>query len=126
MTDIVERIHSRVDKGWRRVTFAGAELDEILQAFAEIERLRRSPPTVQENEELRRENARLRAEVEQLRSLIGDLNAERVGLRMALQGMVDEWDKLTRYGSPLAKVANERVSFARSLLKSTLAKECKP
>jgi len=27
-----------------------------------------------------------------------------------------EWDKLTRYGSPMAKAANERVTAARAAL----------
>ena len=36
-TDLVvalrERIHRRMDKGWRRVTFEGAELDVVLHAL---------------------------------------------------------------------------------------------
>jgi hypothetical protein len=35
---------------------------------------------------------------------------------VALQGMLDEWDKFTRYGSEMAKSANERVAFARKTL----------
>ena len=38
-------------------------------------------------------------------------------LEAATQGMLDEWDKFTRYGSPMAKAANERVAFARAALK---------
>jgi hypothetical protein len=37
-------------------------------------------------------------------------------LGKALEGMLAEWDQLTRYGSPLAKAANERVQFARGAL----------
>jgi hypothetical protein len=37
----------------------------------------------------------------------------------ALEGMLMEWDKLSRYGSPMAKAANERVNFARATLKET-------
>lgn len=32
----------------------------------------------------------------------------------ATKGMLREWDQLTRYGSPMAKAANERVAFARA------------
>lgn len=32
---------------------------------------------------------------------------------LALEGMLAEWDKFTRYGSPMAKAANERVNYAR-------------
>ena len=34
----------------------------------------------------------------------------------ALEGMLIEWDKFSRYGSPIAKAANERVNFAREVL----------
>lgn len=34
----------------------------------------------------------------------------------ALECMLAEWDKLTRYGSPMAKAANESVAFARATL----------
>lgn len=45
-------------------------------------------------------------------------DAERIkGLETALEGMLAEWDKAARYGSPMAKAANERVTFARTLLK---------
>jgi hypothetical protein len=37
-------------------------------------------------------------------------------LETALQGMLDEWEKLSRYGSPMAKAANERVNAARRAL----------
>jgi hypothetical protein len=37
-------------------------------------------------------------------------------LATALEGLLMEWDKLTRYGSPIAKAANERVTFARAVL----------
>jgi hypothetical protein len=40
-------------------------------------------------------------------------------LRDALEGLLMEWDKLTRYGSPMAKGANERVTAARKLLDDT-------
>jgi hypothetical protein len=36
--------------------------------------------------------------------------------RAALEGMVVEWDKMTRHGSPLAKQANENLRRARSVL----------
>ncbi len=45
---------------------------------------------------------------------------ERLGdvrnLANALEGMLSEWDKLTRYGSPMAKAANEQVAFACAAL----------
>lgn len=34
----------------------------------------------------------------------------------AIRGLLMEWDKFTRYGSPIAKAANERVAAARKLL----------
>ena len=46
------------------------------------------------------------------------LHAEIERLRAALEGMLMEWDKLTRYGSPMAKAANERVAAARRALEN--------
>jgi hypothetical protein len=46
-----------------------------------------------------------------------ELKAENHALREALEGMLDEWDRFTRYGSPMAKAANERIAFARAALK---------
>jgi hypothetical protein len=40
-------------------------------------------------------------------------------LRNALEGMVQDWDKLSRYGSPMAKAANERVTEARKVLEDS-------
>lgn len=37
--------------------------------------------------------------------------------KMALSGLLQEWEKLTRYGSPLAKQANPRVAAAKEALK---------
>jgi hypothetical protein len=37
----------------------------------------------------------------------------------ALAGMLMEWDQLTRYGSPMAKAANERVTAARAAMDTT-------
>lgn len=58
-----------------------------------------------------------------IRTLTEDLlatkDAESTQLRAALEGMLHEWDKFTRYGSPMAKAANERVSFARAALKDS-------
>lgn len=53
-----------------------------------------------------------------------ELNAERIvlcwnthdDLVAALKGMLSEWEKFSRYGSPLAKSANERVNAARAAL----------
>jgi hypothetical protein len=64
MTGIVERIHGRLDKGWRRVTFEGSELDEILQVFAEVERLKDA--VRQMHEALTHEHRALHAEIKQL------------------------------------------------------------
>lgn len=41
---------------------------------------------------------------------------ERGKLIDALQGSLAEWDKFTRYGSPMAKAANERIAHARDVL----------
>lgn len=42
--------------------------------------------------------------------------ADLEAIKAALEGMLMEWDKLTRYGSPMAKAANERIPAARSAL----------
>lgn len=44
------------------------------------------------------------------------LMAAAPALIAALEGMLQEWDQLTRYGSPLAKAGNERVAAARRAL----------
>ena len=36
--------------------------------------------------------------------------------RGALEAMINEWEKMTRYGSPLAKQANENLARARTAL----------
>jgi hypothetical protein len=51
----------------------------------------------------------LRAEIERRRAL----NAEMLA---ALRGMLMEWEKLSRQGSPMAKAANERVNAARAAI----------
>ena len=43
--------------------------------------------------------------------------------RQAIEGLLAEWDKLTRYGSPMAKAANERIAFARTALALLEAKQ---
>lgn len=40
---------------------------------------------------------------------------------VALQGMLSEWDQFTRYGSEIAKSANERINFARSVVEKVEA-----
>jgi len=45
--------------------------------------------------------------------------AEIERLTAAVEGLLMEWDKLTKYGSPMAKAANERVNAARAALKDT-------
>jgi hypothetical protein len=47
---------------------------------------------------------------------IKELKAEQREMREALEGMIAEWDKMTRYGSPLAKAANENLTRARAIL----------
>lgn len=42
-------------------------------------------------------------------------------LLAALEALLAEWDKLTRYGSPMAKNANESVTFARAALSKARA-----
>jgi len=70
---------------------------------------------------------RLRAENEQLRAELGDLDAwiealktmhraDNEHLKSLLAGLLSEWDTLTRYGSPMAKAANPRVRAARAAL----------
>jgi len=44
------------------------------------------------------------------------LRVEKAGLVAALQGMIIEWDKLSRYGSPMAKAANDLVNNARAAI----------
>lgn len=50
----------------------------------------------------------------------GSLIAAAPDLYEALEGMLAEWDKLTRYGSPIAKASNEAVNFARAALAKAL------
>jgi hypothetical protein len=40
-------------------------------------------------------------------------------LRNALEGMVQDWETLSRYGSPMAKAANTRVAEARKVLEDS-------
>lgn len=47
------------------------------------------------------------------RSANATLIAAAPSLLSALKDMVAEWEKITRYGSPIAKAANETVRFAR-------------
>jgi phage-related minor tail protein len=51
-----------------------------------------------------------------LKQTISKQDARIKKLTDALEGMLAEWDKFTRYGSPIAKAANERVAFARTVL----------
>ena len=37
-------------------------------------------------------------------------------LEAALRGALAEWDKFARYGSPIARAANERINTARTAL----------
>lgn len=48
---------------------------------------------------------------------IAKRDAEIARLYGALSGLLQEWEKLTRYGSPLAKQANPRVAAAKEALK---------
>jgi hypothetical protein len=54
---------------------------------------------------------------------IARLSAALAEAREALAGTVAEWDKMTRYGSPLAKDANENLSLARAILAKIAAAE---
>ena len=47
---------------------------------------------------------------------IAGLEAENERLLGGLQHMIVEFEKMTRYGSPLAKAANENLNCARALL----------
>ena len=53
--------------------------------------------------------------------LIAQLTRERNALREALQRMIAEFEKMTRYGSPLARAANENLTFARKALEAARA-----
>jgi hypothetical protein len=44
------------------------------------------------------------------------LRASNKKLVEALEGMVLEWEKLARYGSPIAKAGNERANAARAAI----------
>ena len=52
---------------------------------------------------------------------IAAVQAENARLRGALTGLLQEWEKLTRYGSPLAKQANPNVAAAKVALKDGAA-----
>jgi hypothetical protein len=53
---------------------------------------------------------------ERLNGTVNDLCAEISRLRAALKDLLAEWDKFSRYGSPIAKAANEAVTKARAAL----------
>jgi hypothetical protein len=91
MTDIVERLRD-IEGEW-----ADAEIRE--EAADEIERL----TGLLENSEM----------------TVRELLANDGRLREAVEGLLVEWDKLTRYGSPIVKAANERVTAARAALEPT-------
>lgn len=55
---------------------------------------------------------RMDAEIE--KRTVADARAEK--LEAALRALLGEWDKLSRYGSPLEKSGNEAVNFAREAL----------
>lgn len=48
---------------------------------------------------------------------LAERDADIARLQAALSGLLQEWEKLTRYGSPLAKQANPRVATAKEVLK---------
>jgi hypothetical protein len=48
------------------------------------------------------------------------LEVDNKRLREAVKGLLIEWDRLTKYGSPLAKAANDRVVAARAALERKL------
>ena len=56
------------------------------------------------------------ADIRRIAIECGKANDDNARLRAALEGLLMEWDKLTRYGSPMAKAANERVTAARAAL----------
>jgi len=58
----------------------------------------------------------LTVDINSLRATIIAQQARIEALTGALEGMLAEWDKLTRYGSPLVKAANENVNRARSAI----------
>jgi len=62
------------------------------------------------------EIVRLRREIERRVAEMCEMRTEIERLRAALQGIIAEWDKLSRYGSPIAKAANEQVRAARAAL----------
>lgn len=70
----------------------------------------------------RRDLAAARAEVTQWQEAfertcddIAVVRREKEEMLETLRGMLHEWDKFTRYGSPIAKAANENVRRARAL-----------
>jgi hypothetical protein len=75
---------------------------------------------------------RLRAEVDRLQTgwelatkavdTNESLRAERDALLAALRGMIEEWERLSRYGSPMAKAANPRVNAARAAIANVIGR----
>jgi hypothetical protein len=49
-------------------------------------------------------------------ALRAEKDAEIEQLKSITKGLLLEWDKLTKYGSPIAKAANERITAARAKL----------
>jgi hypothetical protein len=55
---------------------------------------------------------------QQLIAELRRVTEQRDKAREALKGMLHEWDKFTRYGSPIAKASNENVNRARDVLRA--------
>jgi chromosome segregation ATPase len=99
----IERLLSERDL-WEQRTKMGAEIIE--ECITQIEKL------VAAKKRLEDAIASYKSPVKTLLAAKAKIEE----LQAALRGMLDEWERLSRYGSPMAKAANERVNAARRAL----------
>jgi hypothetical protein len=52
-----------------------------------------------------------------MRAALDQIPERESKFRQAIEGLLHEWELLTKYGSPIAKAANERIAFAKEVLK---------
>lgn len=96
------------------------EIERLRAALAEAKReTDASESVLQKLRDLRIEdNERLHRFIARYERAEADLEAA----REVIKGLLSEWDRLTRYGSPMAKAANERITAARAFLERNAPK----
>jgi chromosome segregation ATPase len=110
---------------WKQRTKMGAEIIEecVVNIEKLIEAKKRLEDAIASYKSPVKTLLAAKAEIERLRSdelntrlYVQSVEVKNNDLEAALRGMLDEWERLSRYGSPMAKAANERVNAARRAL----------